>query len=102
MLSAYLTHLTLVAGWLAEQGHDLSSWLPGAAAGAVYVAFAAPAERVLGLRSSRIRILPELAVRQILGASTEEHVDADTLLKARVIDGLLDPRFEAYAEEHRA
>jgi len=99
LLSAYLAHLSLAAGWLAQQGHDVSAWLPGAAAGAVYVAFAAPARRVLALRNSRIRILPEVAVRQILGAGIEERVDTDALLNARVIDGLLDVRFEAYAEE---
>lgn len=99
LLSTYLAHLSLVACWVAEQGHDLSSWLPGAAAGAVYVAFAAPAEHVLALKSSRIRILPEVAVRQILGASAEERVDASVLLGTRVIDGLLDPRLENYADE---
>ena len=99
LLSAYLAHLSLAAGWLAQQGHELSAWLPGAAAGAVYVAFAAPARCVLALRSSRIRILPEVAIRQILGAGITERVDTDALLDARVIDGLLDVRFEAYAEE---
>ena len=97
MLSAYLAHLSLAGAWLAQCGHDVSLWIPGAAAGAVYVAFAAPAKRVSALHSARIRILPEAAVRQILGASAERPVDTDALLRAGVIDAFLDRRLEGYA-----
>jgi len=97
MLSAYLAHLSLMAAWLAQCGHDVSLWIPGAAAGAVYVAFAAPARHVSALRSARIRILPEAAVRQILGASWEQPGDTDALLGSGVIDAFLDHRLEAYA-----
>jgi hypothetical protein len=97
MLSAYLAHLSLVGGWLAQCGHQVSLWLPGAAAGAVYVAFAAPAERVLALYSARIRILPEAALRQILGVSAEPADGPDALVRAGVIDGFLDRRLEGYA-----
>jgi len=97
MLSAYLTHLSLVGAWLAQSGHQVSLWIPGAAAGAVYVAFAAPAKHVSALRSARIRILPELAVRQILGSSTEQSADRDALLYTGVIDAFLDHRLEGYA-----
>ncbi len=97
MLSAYLAHLSLAGGWLAQCGHDVSLWIPGAAAGAVYVAFAAPAKRVSALHAARIRILPEAAVRQILGASAEPPVDTEALLRTGVIDALLDSRLETYA-----
>ncbi|HTS54325.1 MAG TPA: biotin-independent malonate decarboxylase subunit gamma [Burkholderiales bacterium] len=97
MLSAYLAHLSLTLGWLAQCGHEVSLWIAGAAAGAVYVAFAAPAERVSALHSARIRILPEAAVRRILGASTEQPADPDALLHTGVIDAFLDRRFEGYA-----
>ena len=97
MLSAYLTHLSLAGGWLAQCGHELSLWIPGAAAGAVYVAFAAPAKHVSALPSARIRILPEIAVRQILGASTGQPVDSDALLHTGVVDAFLDRRLEGYA-----
>jgi hypothetical protein len=97
MLSAYLAHLSLVGGWLAQCGHDVSLWIPGAAAGAIYVAFAAPATRVSALYSARIRILPEAAVRQILGASSKRSIDADGLLRSGVIDAFLDRRLETYA-----
>jgi hypothetical protein len=97
MLSAYLAHLSLAGGWLAQCGHDVSLWIPGAAAGAVYVAFAAPAQRVSALHGARIRILPEAAVRQILGASAEQPVDPDAWLRTGVIDAFLDRRLEGYA-----
>lgn len=97
MLSAYLTHLSFVGAWLAQCGHQVSLWIPGAAAGAVYVAFAAPAKHVSALHSARIRILPEIAVRQILGASVEQSVDSDALVLTGVVDAFLDQRFESYA-----
>ncbi len=97
MLSAYLTHLSLVAGWLAQCGHQVALWIPGAAAGAVYVAFAAPAKHVSALHSARIRILPEIAVRQILGAIVDQSVDSDALVRTGVIDAFLDRRLEGYA-----
>jgi hypothetical protein len=97
MLSAYLTHLSLVGAWLARWGHQMSLWIPGAAAGAVYVAFAAPAGHVSALHSARIRILPEIAVRQILGASAEQSVDSAALVQTGVIDTFLDQRLEGYA-----
>lgn len=97
MLSAYLTHLSLVGAWLAQQGHQVSLWIPGAAAGAVYVAFAAPARHVSALHSARVRILPEVAVRRILGASAEQSTDSGILVEAGVIDAFLDERLEGYA-----
>jgi hypothetical protein len=97
MLSAYLTHLGLVGAWLAQCGHQVSLWIPGAAAGAVYVAFAAPAKHVSALHSARIRILPEVAMRQILGASAEESVDPAALVHTGVIDAFLDGRLEGYS-----
>jgi malonate decarboxylase beta subunit len=92
MLSAYLTHLSMVAAELVVGGQRPTLWIPGAAAGAVYVAFAAPSERVLALPTARIRILPEAAVRQIVGAKLEEPSDPDALLRAGVIDALLEHR----------
>ncbi len=97
MLSAYLAHLSLAGASLAQCGHDVSLWIPGAAAGAVYVAFAAPAKHVSALHSARIRILPDAAVRQILGASAERPVDTDAWLRTGVIDAFLDRRLETYA-----
>jgi ABC-type spermidine/putrescine transport system permease subunit I len=72
--------------------------LPGVAAGAVYVAFAAPSECVSASPAARIRILPEAAVRQIVGAGNEEPRDSDALMRSGVIDAVLDPRLERYAQ----
>jgi malonate decarboxylase beta subunit len=91
MLSAYLTHLSIVAGELVATGQRVTLWIIGAAAGAVYVAFAAPSERVFASHRARIRILPEAAVRQIVGSKIEEPSDPDALIRAGVIDALLEP-----------
>jgi hypothetical protein len=98
MLSAYLTHLSLAGAWLAQCGHEVSLWIPGAAAGAVYVAFASPAKRVSALHSARIRILPEAAVRQILGVNSQQPLEPNALLRTGVVDAFLDGRLEGYAE----
>jgi hypothetical protein len=52
---------------------------------------------VSALHSARIRILPEAAVRQILGARAEQPVDPDAWLRTGVIDAFLDRRLEGYA-----
>jgi hypothetical protein len=76
----------------------VSLWIPGAAAGAVYVAFASPAKRVSALHSARIRILPEAAVRQILGVNSQQPLEPNALLRTGVVDAFLDGRLEGYAE----
>jgi hypothetical protein len=91
MLSAYLTHLSIVAAELVAAGQRVTLWITGAAAGAVYVAFAAPSERVFASHTARIRILPEAAVRQIVGSKIEEASDPDALIRWGVIDALLEP-----------
>ena len=90
MLSVFLAHLSIVAAELVTGGQRLTLWIPGAAAGAVYVAFAAPSERVFASHTARIRILPEAAVRQIVGSKIEQASDPDALIRAGVIDALLE------------
>ena len=85
------------AAWLGQCGHSMSLCIPGAAAGAVYVAFAAPVERVSALPSARIRILPEAAVRQILRTRAEQPSDPEALVHSGVIDAFLDSRPDSYA-----
>jgi hypothetical protein len=80
MLSAYLVHLRVVIAEAAAGGQRVELRISGAAAGAVYVAFAAAVTRVGAYPSARIRILPEAAVRTIVG---KEHGDEATL------DGLI-------------
>lgn len=96
LLSDYLVHLALVIAQLAHDGHRTVLWIPGAASGASYVAFAAPVERVSALPSARIAVLPAAAVRQILGARAPAR--SEDWLATGVADGLLDARLEAYGE----
>ena len=98
MLSDYLVHLSLTAAWLASRGHNIVLWIPGAAAGAVYVAFASPCSSVSALPSARIRILPAAAMEQIVGFASSGDGDSLSLLKAEVIDAQLDARLNGYAD----
>jgi hypothetical protein len=97
LLSQYITHFALTAAWLAAQNHRLVLWIPGQAAGAVYVAFAAPVQHVAALASADLRILPKAAVQQILRHAPDETSNADAWLRTGVADALLDNRLAAYA-----
>jgi hypothetical protein len=90
-------HLSLVIAALALAGRRLVLWIPGAASGASYVAFAAAVEQVSVLPAARVEILPAAAVRQILGAAPAPTVDIDALIEAGVADGLLDTRLQKEA-----
>jgi malonate decarboxylase beta subunit len=90
LLSEYLVHLSLTIAWLVAGGHRSVLWLPGAAAGAAYVAFAAPVERVVAFPSARVMVLPVLAQQQIIGETLAEASDVRSLVNAGVADGLLD------------
>jgi hypothetical protein len=98
LLSQYITHFALTAAWLAAQNHRVMLWIPGQAAGAVYVAFASPAEHVAALATAQLRILPQAAVRQILGATPADTSDTETWIRTGVVDALLDSRFAHYAQ----
>src|SRR4051794_14618896 len=97
LLSEYITHFALTAAWLAHQGHRVLLWIPGEAAGAVYVAFASPSESVSALPSAHLRILPLAAVTQIVGDRPVEKSDVQTWIDTGVVDALLDERVAAYA-----
>jgi hypothetical protein len=96
LLSEYIVHFALTAAWIASRGHRVVLWIPGQAAGAVYVAFAAPAEHVSALPSAELRILPQAAVTQILRNPKSELSDADAWVRTGVADGLLDSRLSSY------
>jgi hypothetical protein len=96
LLSEYIVHFALTAAWLASRGHRVVLWIPGQAAGAVYVAFAAPAEHVSALPSAQLRILPQAAITQILRSPKSELSDPETWVRTGVADGLLDSRLSAY------
>jgi hypothetical protein len=97
LLSEYLVHLSMVIAQLARSGHRTALWLPGAASGAAYVAFASPADRVSVLPSARVSILPALAQQRIIGQALEPAMDVQSVLAAGVADAVLDSRLDAYA-----
>ena len=97
LLSAYITHFALTAAWVAARNHRILLWIPGQAAGAVYVAFAAPAESVSALPSAQLRILPHAAAAQIVRNAPAQSNDADTWIRTGVVDALLDSRLASYA-----
>jgi hypothetical protein len=97
LLSEYLVHLSMVIAHLARSGHRVALWLPGAASGAAYVAFASPADRVSVAPSARVSILPAMAQQRIIGQVLEQAIDVQTVLAAGVADALLDSRLDAYA-----
>jgi acetyl-CoA carboxylase beta subunit len=100
--SEYITHFALTAAWLGHQGHRVILWIPGEAAGAIYVAFAAPAESVSALPSAHLRILPQAAVTQIVGDAPVQTSDAQTWIDTGVVDALLDQRLAGYATTLRS
>jgi hypothetical protein len=102
LLSSYLAHLSLIIAQLAQSGHRTTLWLPGAASGAAYVAFAAPAERVEVLASARVDILPAAAQQRIIRQTLPPAPDAQALIAAQVADDLLDGRPDEYARRSRA
>jgi hypothetical protein len=97
LVSEYLVHLSMVIAQLARSGHRTALWLPGAASGAAYVAFASPAGRVSVLPSARVSILPALAQQRIIGQALGAQTDVQSVLAAGVADAVLDSRLDAYA-----
>jgi hypothetical protein len=98
LLSQYIAHFALTAAWLSAHGHRIILWIPGQAAGAVYVAFAAPAERVSALPSAQIRVLAQAAVKQILRGAQSERSDPESWIRTGVVDALLDGRLATYSK----
>ena len=90
MLSAYLVHLSVVIAEAAASGQQIELRISGAAAGAVYVAFAAAVTRVAAYPNARVRILPEAAVRSIVGRQRDEENTVDALIATGVIDAVIE------------
>lgn len=98
LLSDYLVHFSLCVAALAKGAPRTVLWLPGAASGASYVAFAAPVDHVSALPSARIAILPPAAVRQILGDDVTTGASAQDWIETGVADALLDNRLQRFAD----
>ncbi len=97
LLSDFLAQLALVIGQLAQRGRRVVLWIPGAASGASYVAFAAGVDRVSALPSARLLVLPPGAAQSITGSASTLAASADEWIESGVADGLLDSRLERYA-----
>ncbi len=96
ILAEYLVHLCLCIGDLSSRGHKTVLWIPGGASGAVYVVFAASAERVSVLSRARVEILGSAAVDRILGRAVAGALTAQELVDLGIAEGILDPRLESY------
>jgi hypothetical protein len=102
LLSEYLVHLSMVIANVARTGHRTALWLPGAAAGAAYVAFASPADRVSVLPAARVSILPAMAQQRIIGQVVQPAMEVQSVLGAGVADRVLASRLETYAHRQAA
>ena len=85
VLSEYMAHLSLCLARHASRGGAVRLILTGEAAGAVYVALAAPAARVVARAAAAVRLLPPGAVASVLGAPAADE-DLAQALQAGVID----------------
>jgi hypothetical protein len=98
LLADYLVHLSLCVAALARTAPRTVLWLPGAASGASYVAFAAPVDRVCALPAARIAILPPAAVHQILGDEVTTAASPQDWVQTGVADALLDGALQHLAQ----
>jgi enoyl-CoA hydratase/carnithine racemase len=84
-LSEYVTHLSLCLARHASRGGAVRLILTGEAAGAVYVALAAPAGRVVACATAAVRLLQPGAVATVLGVPS-----ADEGLSQALLAGVID------------
>lgn len=78
MLSAYIANLGIALAALAAAGARIETIVLGRLGGGVYVAMAAPSERLSMIYGSEIQLLPGRAIESILGQDmAREHEIAD-------------------------
>ncbi|MEQ1880901.1 MAG: biotin-independent malonate decarboxylase subunit gamma [Burkholderiales bacterium] len=87
-LSDYIAHLALVLSQLRQRGQRVSLQVAGEAAGGIYVALAAPAQRVVALPGCNVQMLPPAAMARIIGRSGAK-ADVEDFLRAGVVDTLI-------------
>jgi Carboxyl transferase domain/Malonate decarboxylase gamma subunit (MdcE) len=71
VLSEYIVDASLALDHLARRGTQIGLTVVGQAGGGVYVALAAPAQRVASLYGAEIQVLPGAAVAAILGEARD-------------------------------
>ncbi|HEY2630105.1 MAG TPA: carboxyl transferase domain-containing protein [Usitatibacter sp.] len=87
VLTEYIVDMGFALSALARRGTQVGLTVLGKAGGGVYVALAAPAQRVTSVYgSSDIQVLPGAAVAAILGQSTESTPSFQEYLAAGVAD----------------
>jgi acetyl-CoA carboxylase beta subunit len=87
-LSEYVTHLALCLAAFGAEGGRVRLTVAGEAAGAIYVALAAPAERVFARRAAAVRVLSRDAVTRVLGTPLPE-ASLSEALDSGVVDEVL-------------
>ena len=86
VLSEFIVDMAFALHALARRGTHVGLTVLGKAGGGVYVALAAPAQRVTSVYGADIQVLPGSAVAAILGESHESAPGFDEYRKSRVAD----------------
>ena len=86
VLSEFIVDMSLALDHLARQGTQVGLTVLGQAGGGVYVALAAPAQRIASVYGADIQVLPGAAVAAILGESRESVPAFDDYRAAGVAD----------------
>ncbi len=86
VLTEYVVDMGLALASAGKRAVHVETTVAGEAGGGVYVALAAPAERVSSLHGANIQVLPRTAVAAILGESRESAPSFDEYRRAGVAD----------------
>jgi carboxyltransferase family protein len=86
VLTEYIVDMGYALAALAAKGTRIGLTVLGKAGGGVYVALAAPAQRVASVHGADIQVLPGAAVAAILGESSESAPSFDEYRAAGVAD----------------
>ena len=85
VLSEYVVHLALCLRESCHRGVEVVMRIDGESAGGIYVAFAAGAQRIEATPDANVRVLPEKAIKVVLGKSMP-----DETLEAGLCAGITD------------
>lgn len=86
VLTEYIVDMSFALSALARRGTQVNLTILGKAGGGVYVALAAPAQRVISVYGADIQVLPGAAVAAILGQSKDSTPSFEEYLAAGVAD----------------
>lgn len=90
ILTQYIVDMSVALGVLAARGTRVGLTVLGKAGGGVYVALAAPAERVASIPGADIQVLPGAAVAAILGSSRASAPDFTAFRAAGVAESEIE------------